>query len=53
MGYSSFTKEQAENLIEFIRNYEAASAEEKKNMIHEIAEQIKLVLKKSQNSSKD
>lgn len=49
MSYSSFTKEQIEKLIEFIRNYEAASEEDKKKIIQDLAEQVKAALKKSQN----
>lgn len=49
MSYSSFTKEQIEKLIEFIRNYEASSEEDKKKIIQDLAEQVKAALKKSQN----
>lgn len=49
MSYSSFTKEQVEKLIEFIRNYEASSEEDKKKIIQDLAEQVKAALKKSQN----
>lgn len=41
MGYSSVSKEELNNLKEFVKRYEESSDKEKEKFIKELAEQVK------------